>query len=87
LDELDIFEWVYNKERKIEKNKSTVKITESRLSFFLFSFSLLFSYQFIFHFSIFRTMGLGLEVIGHTVTSVTSNSVLTTLITGLKRRE
>ena len=41
----------------------------------------------ILHFSIFRTLGLGLEVIGHTVTSVTSDGVVTTLITGLKRRK
>jgi len=40
-----------------------------------------------FHFSIFRTLGLGLEVIGHTVTSVTSDSVITALIMGLERRE
>ena len=37
--------------------------------------------------SIFRTLGLGVEVIGHTVTSVTSDGVVTTLIIGLKRRE
>ena len=42
---------------------------------------------FILYFSIFRTLGLGLEVIGHTVTSVTSDGVVTTLITELKRRE
>jgi len=37
--------------------------------------------------SIFRTWGIGVEVIGHTVTSVTSDGGITTLITGLKRRE
>jgi len=36
-----------------------VKSTESGLNFFLF---------FYFYFSIFRTLGLGLEGIGHTVT-------------------
>ena len=41
----------------------------------------------ILHFSIFRTLGLGLKVIGHTVISVTSNGIVTTLITGLERRE
>jgi len=44
-------------------------------------------FQFIFHFSIFGTLGLGLEVIGHTITSVTPDSVVTTLIIGLERRE
>jgi len=38
-------------------------------------------------FSIFKTWGLGLEVISHTVTSVTSDSVITTLIMGLKRKK
>jgi len=64
-----------------------VKIIESRLSFLLFSFSLLSSFRFIFHFSIFRTLGLGLEVIGHTVTSVTFDGVVTILIMGLERRK
>ena len=50
----------------------------------LVSFYFLFDLFFIF--SIFRTLRLGLEVIGHTVTSVTSNGVVTTLIMGLKRR-
>ena len=35
----------------------------------------------------FRTLGLEVEVIGHTVTSVTSNGIVTTLITGLERRK
>jgi len=61
-----------------------VKITESGLCFFLFSFLLLFSFRFIFHFAIFRTLGLGFEVISHTVTS---DGVVTTLITELKRRK
>jgi len=73
--------------RVYTRELNSVKITESELSFFLFSFSLLFYFQFIFHFSIFRTLGLGLEVIGHTVTSVTSDGVVTTLIMGLGKRE
>jgi len=40
-----------------------------------------------FHFPIFRTLGLGSEVISHTITLVTSDSVVTALITGLERRE
>ena len=50
---------------------------------FLFSFSFLFYFIFglFFFSSIFRTLGLRLEVIGHTVTSVT------TLITGLERKK
>ena len=49
-------------------------------SFFIFSLIIL-------HFSIFKTLGLGLEVIDHTVTSVISDGMVTTLITGLERRE
>jgi len=64
-----------------------VKIEECGLGFFFIFFLILFSFQFIFHFSIFRTLGLGLEVICHTVTSVTSDSVVTALIMGLERRE
>ena len=36
-------------------------------------------------FSDFRTLGLELEVIGHTVTSVTSDGMVTILIIGLKK--
>ena len=42
--------------------------------FFHFHFLLIILYS-----SIFRTLGLGLEVISHTVTSVTSDGVVTTL--------
>jgi len=51
------------------------------LSHFYFIFDLFFIV------SIFKTLGLGLKVIGHTVTSVTSDGVVTTLIMKLKRRE
>ena len=51
----------------------------------LVSFYFLFNLFFIF--SIFRTLGLESEVIGYTVTSVTSDGVVTTLITELKRRK
>ena len=47
--------------------------------------SFLFFLQVIF--SIFRTLGLGLEVISHIVTSVTFNSIVTTLIIGIKKRK
>ena len=50
--------------------------------FFHFCFLLI-----ILHFSIFRTLGLGLEVIRHTVTSVTSDGMITTLIIELKRKK
>ena len=53
--------------------------------YFLSYFYFIFDLSFIF--SIFRTLGLGLEVISHTVTSVTSDGMVTTLIMGLKRRE
>ena len=62
-----------------------VKIEECELGFFFIFFLILFSFQFIFHFSIFRTLGLRLEVINHTVTPVTSDDVVTTLIMGLER--
>ena len=51
------------------------------LSYFYFLFNLFFI------FSIFRTLGLEVDTIGHTVTSVTSNSVVTILIIELERRE
>ena len=53
--------------------------------YFLSHFYFLFDLFFIF--SIFRTMGLGLEVICHTVTLVTSDSIVTTLIMKLKKRK
>ena len=54
------------------------------IDFTLFSFlcSFLFLF-FILHFFIFKTLGLGLEVIGYTVTSVTSDGMVTTLIMGV----
>jgi len=42
-----------------------IKIEECGLSFFFIFFLILFSFQFIFHFPIFRTLELGLEVISH----------------------
>ena len=44
-------------------------------------------YLIILHSSIFRTLRLGLEVIGHTVTLVTSDGMVTTLIIGLEKKE
>jgi len=72
---------------KKDRKKHIAKIEEDRLSFFFIFFLILFFFQFIFHFSIFRTLELGLEVISHTITSVTSNSVVTALIMGLERRK
>jgi len=72
------------------KNKySTTKVLRLKnvdLVFFIF-FIILFYFQFIFHFPIFETLRLGLEVICHTVTSVTSDGMVTALIIGLERRE
>jgi len=68
-------------------SSNSVKIEEYKLSFFFIFIFILFFFQLIFHFSIFKTLGLGLEVIGHTVTSVTSDSVVIILITGLERKE
>jgi len=64
-----------------------VKIEDGGLSFSLFSFLILFSLIYFFIFFIFRTLGLGVEVIGHTFTSVTSDGVVTALVMGLKRRK
>ena len=65
-----------------------VKITESGLSFFLFYFFMfIFSWFISYYFSIFRNQGLGLKVIGHTVISVTSDSMIPTLIMELKRKK
>ena len=69
------------------KSMVIVKIKEYGLGFFFIFFLILFFFQFILHFSIFRTLGLGLEVIGHTITPVTSDGVVTTLITGLERKK
>ena len=63
-----------------------IKIEEYGFSFFFIFFLILFSFQFIFHFSIFKTLELGLEVICPTVTLVTSDGVVTVLITGLDKR-
>ena len=57
------------------------------MDFIFISFLFLFSFKIILYFVIFRTLGLGLEVISHTVTSVTSDDVVTILIMGLKRRK
>jgi len=65
----------------ISRSKKVDLVSFISLSYFLFIFYLFFIV------SIFRTWGIGIEVIGHTVTSVTSDNVVTTLITGLKRRK
>jgi len=57
------------------------------LVFSLFSFLFYFPFKLFFHFSIFRTLGLGIVMIGHTVISVTSDGVVTILIMGLKKRK
>jgi len=64
-----------------------VRIQNDRLYFILFYIFTFIFFLIILHFSIFRTLGLGLEVIGHTVISVTSDSVVTTLIMGLEKRK
>jgi len=71
--------------KRENKIKSTINDLDNYgLSFFLFYFLILFSFDLFFHLSIFRTLGLELEVIGHTVTSVTSDGRVTTLIMGLR---
>ena len=49
--------------------------------FYIFYFHFLLI---ILHFSIFRTLGLGLEVIGHTIIS---DGMVTTLIMGCERKK
>jgi len=64
---------MFNKKRLIEHTIEInifikdigVKIEEYGLSFSSFSFSFYFPFNLFFHFSIFRTPGLGLEVISH----------------------
>ena len=51
------------------------------LSYFYFSFDLFFIFPFL------ETLGLGLEVIGHTATSVIFDGVVTTLIIRLGRKK
>ena len=68
-------------------NIPDIKTKDHGLVFLYFLFLFYFLLIYFFHLSIFRTLGLGLEVIGHTVTSVTSNGGVTTLIIGLKRRK
>ena len=66
---------------------SNVRKQNNRLQFILFYFFIFISFSIILHFSIFRTLRLGVEVIGHTVTSVTFDGMVTTLITGYERRK
>jgi len=54
-----------------QSNQQDVKIIRSRLCLFYFSFSFLFFFGFTFIFLFLEQLGLGSEVIGHTVTSVT----------------
>ena len=49
------------------------------LAFPYFFYSHFYFLLIYFHFSIFRTLGLGLEVIDHTVTSVISDGMVTTI--------
>jgi len=64
-----------------------VRKQNDRLQFILFYFILIIFILIILYLFIFRTLGLGLEVICHTVTSVTFNGVVTTLITGLEKKK
>ena len=66
---------------------SNVRKQNNRLQFISFYFFIFISFSIILHFSIFRTLRLGVEVIGHTVTSVTFDGMVTTLITGYERRK
>jgi len=62
-------------------------MTESGPSLFYFLSHFYFLFDLFFIVSIFKTLGLGLKVICHTVTSVTSDGVVTTLIMELKKRK
>jgi len=63
---------------------SRLKNVDLVFLYFLFHFIFCSIY---FHFSIFRTLGLGLEVISHTVTLVTADGVVIIIITGLEEKE
>ena len=63
---------------KVSRSQKVNFVSFYFISYFYFILDLFFT------FSIFRTLGLGLEVISHTVTS---DGVVTTLITGLGRRK
>jgi len=63
------------------------KLQKVDLVSFLFSFLFYFIFGLFLFSSIFRTLGLRLEVIGHAITSVTSDGVVTILIMELERRE
>ena len=66
--------------------RNIIRIQNNGLHFY-FIFFIFISFLIILHFSIFRALRLGLEVIGYTVTSVTSDGVITILIMELERRE
>ena len=55
------------------------RLQKVNLAFPYFFYSYFHFHLIYFHFSIFRTLGLGLEVIDHTVTSVISNGMVTTI--------
>ena len=57
------------------------------LVFSSFSFLFYFIFDLFFDFSIFRTLGLGLEVISHIVTSVTLDGMITALVMELERKK
>ena len=65
----------------MSRSKKVDLVSFISLSYFYFLFDLVFIV------SIFRTQGIGVELIGHTVTSVTADGGITTLITGLKKKE
>ena len=62
-------------------NLQFVKFENGRLGFSLVSFSFLFSFWFIFHFSIFRNLGLVLVIISLGHTAVTSDDLVTVTVT------
>ena len=65
----------------MSRSKKVDLVSFISLSYFYFLFNLVFIV------SIFRTLRIGVEVISHTVTSVTTDGGVTTLIMGLKKRE
>ena len=68
-------------------NSSMLKSQKIDLVFFNFLSYFNFLFNSFSIFFTFRTLGLGFEVISHTVTSVTFDGVVTTLITGLERKK
>ena len=80
---------IWQRHQQLEEHYSwhTCKKQWTSIYFILFYLFIFISFSIILYFSIFRTLGLGLKVTGHTVTSVTFDGVVTTVIIELERKK